>query len=375
MHLHRAAVIGLALVAAAGISVGQPMVEAVGSVPAPTPVPPAAAQVHLDPPGRAPVACRAGLVALTFDDGPSAGRTDRLLAQLRALHVPATFFVVGHRAKQRPDLVRRIQQEGHTVANHSWSHPQLTHLDDAQVRRQLRWTRAQLRAAGVEPSRLMRPPYGDINRRVRGVVRAEGMVPVLWTADSRDWTGGNPAQIAHRVLRQLRPHQPNIVLQHDGVDNSWASVKAVPQIVRVARAKGYCFAALDDRGRPTPPVPVLDMAVTPGRETGSQPVVVQLRLREATSRPVSVVLRTVPVKGGATLGVDVAAAHVQVTFPRGARTASVRLPVVDDHEVEGPEALTVQLESPVGLRPAKVAQTTQVLSDDRPGNVASWPAG
>lgn len=375
MHLHRAAVIGLALVAAAGISVGQPMVEAAGSVPPPPPLPPAAAQVQVDAPAPGPVACRAGLVALTFDDGPAAGPTERLLAQLRAQRVPATFFVVGRRAKARPDLVRRIQQNGHTIANHSWSHPQLTHLDDAGVRRQLRATRIQLRAAGAEPSRLMRPPYGDINQRVRAVVRAEGMVPVLWTSDSRDWTGGNPAQIADRVLRELRPHQPNIVLQHDGVDNSFASVKAVPRIVQVARSKGYCFGGLDERGRPRPPVPLLDMAVAPGHEAGAQPVVVKLRLREVTSRPVSVVVRTVPVPGGATLGVDVAAARVRVTFPRGARTAWVRLPVVDDFEVEGVEKLTVQLEAPVGLRLASGPQTTQVISDDHPGDPSTWPVG
>jgi peptidoglycan/xylan/chitin deacetylase (PgdA/CDA1 family) len=74
-----------------------------------------------------------------------------------------------------------------------------------------------------------------------------GLVPVLWTIDSHDWTGIPSSTIAHNVLSRLRPGD-NIVLQHDGVDNSPATLAALPQIVSTARELGYCFRGLGNRG-------------------------------------------------------------------------------------------------------------------------------
>jgi hypothetical protein len=99
----------------------------------------------------------------------------------------------------------------------------------------------------------MRPPYGAIDARVRRLVADLGLTPVLWTIDSRDWAGGDAQQIASRILAQLRPHQRNVVLQHDGVTNSPASVSAVPYVVRAARRRGYCFTSLNDAGRMVTP--------------------------------------------------------------------------------------------------------------------------
>ena len=110
-----------------------------------------------------------------------------------------------------------------------------------------------MRATGLSPSHLMRPPYGAIDDRVRRVVHELGLVPVLWDVDPRDWAGGTAAAIARRVLDALRPHRRNIVLQHDGVANSPASIAAVQRIVRVARSRGYCFVGLDALGQPAPP--------------------------------------------------------------------------------------------------------------------------
>jgi peptidoglycan/xylan/chitin deacetylase (PgdA/CDA1 family) len=110
-----------------------------------------------------------------------------------------------------------------------------------------------MRASGLHPSHLMRPPYGAIDARVRRVVHGLGLVPVLWDVDPRDWAGGSARTIARRVLAGLRPHLRNIVLQHDGVQNSPATIAAVPRIVRVARSRGYCFVALDEHGQPATP--------------------------------------------------------------------------------------------------------------------------
>lgn len=197
--------------------------------------------------------CR-GRVALTFDDGPVPGTTRRLIRILKEAEVPATFFVVGRRVHQHPELVREIEEAGFAIGNHSWAHRQMTAQSDGQLRRTLHTTNQALLRAGVRPTRLMRPPYGAINARVRRVVTRAGYVPVLWSVDSRDWAGGSSKQIARRILRGLH-RGSNVVLQHDGVSRSAISVAAVAQVIRVARQRGFCFAALDAHGRPGSPAP------------------------------------------------------------------------------------------------------------------------
>ncbi len=212
---------------------------------------------------KPPAPCSAGFVALTFDDGPSRTVTPGLVKILLEKKVPATFFMIGSRIKTAPGAGRLVQNSGFKIGNHTWDHPQLPQQSDAAIMHEMRSTAREMRADHLVPSNLMRPPYGAINARVRHDMRELHLVPVLWTIDSRDWAGGNSAQIAGRILGALRPHQQNIVLQHDGVNNSPASVGAVPEVVRVARHHGYCFTHLDEHGAmahvdgpaPTPPVP------------------------------------------------------------------------------------------------------------------------
>lgn len=191
-----------------------------------------------------------GTVALTFDDGPVPGTTPRLVRVLHAANVPATFFMVGRRVRQHPELARAVERGGFQIANHSWAHEQLTARSGRQVRSSIVATDRELRRAGVHPSRLMRPPYGAMDGRIRRELVRAGYVPVLWTIDSRDWANGSADQIAGRILGALR-RGPNVVLQHDGVDRSPISVAAVAKVVRVARQRGFCFTGLDRRGRPS----------------------------------------------------------------------------------------------------------------------------
>lgn len=194
--------------------------------------------------GAGSASCRAGLIALTFDDGPNPAVTSKLVSTLLRLEVPATFFMIGEHVDAHPALARLVQSKGFTIGNHTWSHPVLTDLTDKQVRHQLHATSAAFSRHHIKVSHLMRPPYGAVDGRVRKVIRDAGMIPVLWTIDSRDWAGGGPSTIADRILGALRPHGTNLVLQHDGVDNSPASLAAVPIVVRRARERGYCFTHL-----------------------------------------------------------------------------------------------------------------------------------
>ena len=239
-------------------------------------------------PRRPPVACSRGLVALTFDDGPSATVTPRLVRLLRRERVPATFFMVGTDVDTHPEIVRMVDRAGLAIGNHSWAHENLTTLSNAEIRQSLRSTHRAMVRAGVKPTTLARPPYGAINDRVRRVLVRMGYTPVLWTIDPRDWAGATTAQIEQRVLRAVRPHQPNVVLQHDGVANSPATLRALPTEITKLRRRGFCFAALDAAGRPTPPVPVVSLTPGRARVTEGGAVRIVVRLDRPTSRPTTV---------------------------------------------------------------------------------------
>ncbi len=231
--------------------------------------------------------CSAGLVALTFDDGPSRTQTPRLVDILTERNVPATFFMVGNRIQSAPGVGRLVARKGFVVANHTWSHPQLPSLSDAEVRDQLRDTGLAFRRARIPHSQLMRPPYGAITPRVGKVVRDMGLTSVLWTVDSEDWAGGSSEQIADRILAQLRPHRRNVVLQHDGVTNSPNSVGAVPIVIKKARQRGYCFTDIDAAGRMRRETggPRLHRPGTPGQARSTGPTRSAGRVLIAVDRP------------------------------------------------------------------------------------------
>src|SRR5437763_7137601 len=104
-------------------------------------------------------------IAMTFDDGPSATLTPKLLELLAAHHIKGTFFVIGENVAEHPEIVARAAREGHEIGNHSWSHPNFAKMSDQRVREQLWRTDSAIQnATGTRPT-LMRPPYGSITER------------------------------------------------------------------------------------------------------------------------------------------------------------------------------------------------------------------
>lgn len=197
------------------------------------------------------------VVALTFDDGPGDELTPRLLDALREAHVRATFFVVGSRAHDRPDLVRTQARDGHEIANHSWSHPDLSALDYADVAWQLERTDQVLaRLTGARPT-VIRPPWGRINGALLQHAAQTGQRILLWDLrfhESEFDTAGN----AGYVLDRLRPG--TVVLAHDaGLRDRWIGIDAIPAVIAGARERGYEFVtaselfALHDAGVPPRP--------------------------------------------------------------------------------------------------------------------------
>ncbi len=172
----------------------------------PTPAEPAITfnSVHVDGP----------FIALTFDDGPSAALTPKLLDLLAARHLKATFFVVGQNAADHPDILKRAVREGHEIANHSWSHPNLGKMSDDAVRRELQKTDDAITAAIGKRPTLMRPPYGSITARQKKWIHEEfGYRIIIWDVDPLDWKRPGPSVVTARILKETKAG--SIVLAHD----------------------------------------------------------------------------------------------------------------------------------------------------------------
>ncbi len=318
-----------------------------------------------------PRACRAGLVSLTYDDGPSPTLTPKFVRALQEKKVPdVTFFMIGAHVSAAPGVARMVARAGFQIGNHTWDHPQLTRLPDARVRWEIQSTAQALHKAGITPSNLVRPPYGDVNARVARDIRKLHKRVALWTIDPRDWAGGSGQQIAARALAGLRPHAPNVILDHDGVTNSPNTLRALPIIVRGARERGYCFTRLGANGKPAVPAPTVTASVTKGAEAGAKtrPVVVTVRLSRPTTRPVSVRLHTAD--GSAQANYDYKPTTVIAFFPVGATKLSFTVPIIDDKYTEPTENFWVLLDRPryLTIDPSSAKLNVTVTDDDPPGS-------
>ena len=141
------------------------------------------------------------MVALTFDDGPS-GRTPAILRVLAHHDAHATFFVVGRATRGMEPVLRHMAATGNELADHTYSHADLLALREPERAQELRWTSALVESAtGVQP-RFFRPPYGATGPAVNRLGRSLGLVPVLWSVDSRDWQLPGTKAIVRRVLAQ-----------------------------------------------------------------------------------------------------------------------------------------------------------------------------
>ena len=180
-------------------------------------------------------------VALTFDDGPHGEKTLELLKVLSDEAVKASFFVVGKQAAFNRQVLRRIRDMGHTIANHSYTHPNLTELSPAAARDEYAACSELIRDVTGQTPRFCRPPGGRTNAAVERAGREEGLRTVYWTVNSRDYTDLPPEEIARKVAGLVRPG--GVVLLHGGVT---ATIEALPAIIRDLRNRGYRFVTLDE---------------------------------------------------------------------------------------------------------------------------------
>src|SRR5215218_7815223 len=202
---------------------------------------PAAGQPAAGSPAPAP-AGSAGVVYLTFDDGPTPAWTPRVLELLARYRARATFLVLGRSAAAYPELVRQEFAAGHGVGNHTWSHRRLTGLTGEQLAAEVGATSAAIQRATGAPVRCLRPPYAVVDAAGADRVRELGLRLVLWDIDTYDWRGPGAGVIAGRVLGRVRSR--DVVLMHDGGGNRGQTVAALEQVLATLSAKGFRFGAL-----------------------------------------------------------------------------------------------------------------------------------
>jgi cellulose synthase/poly-beta-1,6-N-acetylglucosamine synthase-like glycosyltransferase/spore germination protein YaaH/peptidoglycan/xylan/chitin deacetylase (PgdA/CDA1 family) len=199
-------------------------------------------------------------VALTFDDGPDPEWTPKILDVLKEKHANATFFLIGIETDKFSGIAKRIYDEGHTIGNHTFWHPDVSNISTAHMKVELNLTERLFASLVGVRATLMRPPYAideepDTADQVRPLEIAQemGYITVGNRIDPNDWSDNPSAEkISAYVLSHLPPCRQenlrcgNIVLLHDGGGNRAETVRALPIIIDGIRARGYEIAPVYD---------------------------------------------------------------------------------------------------------------------------------
>ncbi|HHX28508.1 MAG: polysaccharide deacetylase family protein [Bacillota bacterium] len=186
------------------------------------------------------------IVALTFDDGPDEVYTPQVLDILREKGVRATFFLLGSRIDENPEVAKRILDEGHSIGNHTYSHPKLV-AASPELPQELEKCREAMARLGIGDNGFFRPPYGAAEPSLVEQARDLGYRVAMWSIDSLDWRGLSRAEVMRNIKGYVEPG--SVILQHSaggpGEDLS-GSVLAVGDIIDLLTGQGYRFVTLPE---------------------------------------------------------------------------------------------------------------------------------
>ncbi|KAG0205501.1 chitin deacetylase [Mortierella sp. GBA30] len=229
---------------------------------------------------------------LTFDDGPQTGVTEDLFKLLDQHNVTATFFVTGMKSTKGPWLLQETIDRGHHLASHTWSHSGLTTLTNEQIVAELKWTEKYIFDHTGYKVKYFRPPYGDIDNRVRAVARELGFKTVIWSNDwdTQDWQLEENSITPNQVVRifkndlSLLPKRKKgvITLEHDGDQKMAHMARTLLEMglkkglkpMNIAQCLGdkVGYNAVPEKQLVAPPAPVV--AVKSPQPQSSNPIVV-----------------------------------------------------------------------------------------------------
>lgn len=203
--------------------------------------------------GSADAGNQAGVVALTFDDGPSGRFTRALLEGLDRRQVKATFLLCGYRLKDYPREARQILEDGHEIGLHGYSHDSMKEMSRGTLVRELEDNLKQL-PPGCKPV-FLRPPGGACSDTLRSVARSMGLGILQWSVDPKDWATRDVEAITAMVIDNVR--DGDVILLHDMTDSS---VTAALEIIDRLRAQGFRFVTVTELAR------LKGVTIEPGKE-------------------------------------------------------------------------------------------------------------
>jgi peptidoglycan/xylan/chitin deacetylase (PgdA/CDA1 family) len=184
---------------------------------------------------------RPGVFAMTFDDGPYE-YSPQLLAGLKRYNVKATFFLVGELV-ENPDYAKFVQQmvlDGHQVASHTYTHPHLNSLSDAEIEEEIQKSQDAIYDAIGYRVTFFRCPYGECDDRVVSILETKGYKIIHWNLDTKDWDGKTSDEIVSVYEDTLQSSNSEtdsfIALEHEIAPET---VAALPELIRKVRRSGY----------------------------------------------------------------------------------------------------------------------------------------
>ena len=191
------------------------------------------------------------VVALTFDDGPSARWTPQILDELKKANVKATFFMIGKHVDEFPWIVQRVAAEGHEIGNHTYDHHGIFYYTPAELRDEVTKTDLALERVTGKRTTYFRPPKAWITRSEKTQLGEMGYTVVLWTLNSKDWVTFDHKYMIRHIMKDI--HSGDIILFHDsggvfGTENGDRSetVKTIPPLIEALRKQGYEFVLISD---------------------------------------------------------------------------------------------------------------------------------
>ena len=177
-------------------------------------------------------------IALTFDDGPHPEYTPMLLDGLKERNVSAAFFLMGKNAEKYPEIVERMYKEGHTIGNHSYSHVQLSEMEELEACKEMTKANEVIKNIIGKTSDYIRPPFGAWSHNLDCITN---MIVVLWDVDPLDWKCQNTDLVVKRVVSNVE--EDDIILLHDSYETT---VEATFLIIDTLEKEGYEFVSLDE---------------------------------------------------------------------------------------------------------------------------------
>jgi len=190
-------------------------------------------------------------VVLTFDDGPSAEWTPKILDELKKADIKATFFMIGHHVMKYPEIAKRVAEEGHTVANHGYAHEVMLYYKPAEIEEEIKYTEHVIKEITGKTTTLFRPPKAWLRKNIKEKIKSMGYEIILWSLNSKDWVNFNHKTIAKYISNNVK--NGDILLFHDSGNvfsregaSRLQTVKSITLLARMLREKGFEIVPIEE---------------------------------------------------------------------------------------------------------------------------------